>query len=147
MSELPRPATKPALLAWVNEQRREGVPHWTVYLCLSNMQSDSIELREMEAISKVMESIEGVLVERNLKGTELEKNGQEESAIALYEANIADCFGGSHPYNRLRTLYKNRGDYANAIRVCEAYIKNGGSDRKLCESFRAEIVKLQTKLT
>lgn len=146
MSELRRPATKPALLAWVNEQLREGVPQWTVYLRLSKMQSDSIDDREMEAISKVTESIEDRLVDRNLKGTQLEKNGQEDKAIALYEANISDHFDGSHPYNRLRVLYKNRGDYVNAIRVCEAYINNGGSDRKLCESFRVEIAKLQTKL-
>jgi hypothetical protein len=53
---------------------------------------------------------------------------------------------GSHPYNRLRILYKNRGDYANTIRVCEAYLKNGGKDTKLCESFRAEVIKLKAKL-
>ena len=146
MSEVPRPATKPALLAWVNEQRREGIPQWPVYLRLSKMQSESVDIREMEAISKVMESIEDVLVERNLKGAELEKNGQEESAIALYEADISGRFDGSHPYNRLRIIYKNRRDYVNAIRVCEAYINNGGTDRKLCESFRAEIAKLHTKL-
>lgn len=146
MSELRRPATKPALLAWVTEQLQEGMPQWPVYLRLAKMQSESIDGREMEAISKVMDSIEDTLVDRNLKGTQLEKNGQEDKAIALYEANISDRFDGSHPYNRLRILYKNRGDYANAIRVCEAYINNGGSDKKLCESFRAEIAKFQAKL-
>ncbi|HKT34115.1 MAG TPA: hypothetical protein VJR03_04740 [Nitrospira sp.] len=145
MSELRRPATKPALLAWANEQLQEGVPQWTVYLRLSKMQSESNDVREMQVVSKLMESIEDIIVDRNLKGTQLEKDGQEDKAIALYEANISDRFDGSHPYNRLRILYKNRGDYANAIRVCEAYINNEGSDGKLCESFRAEIAKLQTK--
>ncbi len=111
------------------------------------MQSESDDVEEMEAFSKVMKSIEDTVVDRNLNGIELEKKGHEDQAIALYEANISDRFDGSHPYNRLRILYKDRGDYANAIRACEAYINNGGNDMKLCESFRAEITKLKAKLS
>lgn len=147
MTELRRPANKSALLVWVNEQLQQGVPRWPLYLRLSKMQSESSDVGEMELFSKVMDTIENTVVDRNMKGIKLEKNGHEDQAIALYEANISDRFDGSHPYNRLRILYKNCGDYANAIRVCEAYMKNGGNDMKLCESFREEITKLKAKLS
>lgn len=146
MLEFQRPVNKNMLTAWVNEQLNQGRPRWSLYLYLSKMQSESNDLKEMEAFSKIMGTIEDTIVDRNLKGAELEKNGREDQAIVLYEANILDRFDGSHPYNRLRLLYKNRGDYASAIRVCQAYIDNEGNDIKLCESFRTEITKLQAKL-
>ena len=80
-----------------------------------------------------------------MKGIALEKQGKEAKAMALYEANVADQFDGSHPYNRLRILYKARGRYTDAIRVCEAYIANSGQNQKLCDSFRSEITKLTAK--
>src|ERR1700722_8392335 len=62
-------------------------------------------------------------VDRNLKGIELEKKGHTAPAVRLYEANIADQFDGSHPYERLRILYARQHRWADAIRVCEAYIR------------------------
>jgi tetratricopeptide (TPR) repeat protein len=147
MSELNKPLKKRALVAWVNEKIQNGTPRWPLYLRLSKMQSESDDMNEIQVLVDVMDSLEGEIVDRNLKGIELEKQGKEEQAISLYEANVADHFDGSHPYNRLRILYKSRGDYTNAIRVCEAYITNSGQDHKLCESFRAEIDKLKSKLS
>jgi hypothetical protein len=61
-------------------------------------------------------------VDRNLVGIELERAGAVDRAIALYEANVAESFIGSHPYERLRILYTKRHDYPNALRVCRAYL-------------------------
>lgn len=146
MSELRRPITKRILNAWLKEQRRRGAPAWPLYIRLSDIQRQSENLDEILVLAEVMCSIEDEIVDRNLKGIELEKQGKEEEAKLLYEANIADCFDGSHPYDRLRILYKFRGDYPNAIRVCEAYIRNSAQDAKLCESYRAEIAKLKLKM-
>lgn len=147
MSDLSSPMKKRALVTWVNEQIQHGHPRWPLYIRLSKMQSESVDVNEMQVLADVMDSLESQLVDRNLKGIELEKRGNEEQAIALYEANVADYFDGSHPYDRLRVLYKNRGNYTSAIRVCEAYIAHSGQDQKLCKSFRAEIDKFKSKLS
>lgn len=111
------------------------------------MQSETNDLEEMQVLGSVADALEGAMVDRNMKGIALEKQGKEDKVIALYEANIADQFDGSHPYNRLRILYKARGNYIDAIRVCEAYIANSGQDQKLCELFRTEISKLTAKIS
>jgi hypothetical protein len=64
-------------------------------------------------------------VNRNLKGTEYEKAGEDGKAIRLYEANVKDGFDGSHPYERLRILYSERGREKDVKRVCEAFIRHG----------------------
>ena len=133
MSELSRPVKKRVLIAWVKDQIKHGMPRWPLYLRLSKMQSESGDINEIQVLGDVMDSIEGEIVDRNLKGIELERQRKDEKAMALYESNVTDCFDGSHPYNRLRMLYKKRGDYINAIRVCEAYIANSGQDKKLCD--------------
>jgi tetratricopeptide (TPR) repeat protein len=56
-------------------------------------------------------------VQRNLKGIELEKAGEVEKAIELYEANIADNFDGNHPYDRLAVIYRRLGKTDDEIRV------------------------------
>ncbi len=64
----------------------------------------------------------GAMVDRNLAGIHLERSGAIDRAIVLYEANVAESFIGSHPYERLRILYTKQHDYANALRVCRAYL-------------------------
>jgi tetratricopeptide (TPR) repeat protein len=52
-------------------------------------------------------------------GQHLEKKGRLPGAIACYEA----CVSGAYPaYNRLRIIYTDRKRYADAIRVCQAYV-------------------------
>ncbi len=63
-----------------------------------------------------------VQVERNLKGKDLEKSGDIEGAIALYEQNIAEGFEGNHPYDRLAVIYRKRKEYSEEIRVLERAI-------------------------
>ncbi len=145
MSEPARPISKSTLTAWVNEKIRNGTPRCVLYHILISMQSETNDLKEMQILAAVADEQEEIMVDRNTKGMALEKQGKEDSAIVLYEANVADQFDGSHPYNRLRILYMDRGSYIDTIRVCEAYIANSSQDQKLCESFRTEITKLTAK--
>lgn len=62
------------------------------------------------------------MAERNDRGKELERQEQIAEAVALYEANVKDHFFGSFPYDRLRIIYTRQGEYADAIRVCRAYL-------------------------
>lgn len=59
---------------------------------------------------------------RNLEGIRLEKEGQVDMAIELYEANISENFEGSHPYDRLAIIYRKRKQIDDEIRVLEKAI-------------------------
>ena len=61
-------------------------------------------------------------VQRNLRGIELEKGGQVDQAIELYERNVAENFEGSHPYNRLAIIYRKRKQIDDEIRVLKKAI-------------------------
>ena len=63
--------------------------------------------------------MENKQVERNLKGIELEKCGNIDAAISLYEQNVSGKFDGSHSYTRLAIIYRKRGQINNEIRVLE----------------------------
>ena len=58
-------------------------------------------------------------VERNLKGIELEKFGNVDEAMSLYEQNVSEKFGGSHPYMRLAIIYRRRGQINDEIRILD----------------------------
>lgn len=62
-------------------------------------------------------------VDRNLKGIELEKEGDIDNAIEFYELNIQEGFEGNHPYNRLAIIYRKRKQYTEEIRVLERGIE------------------------
>ena len=62
------------------------------------------------------------LIQRNARATALEEAGEIDQAIELYEQNVADCFDGTHPYDRLRFLYTVRKQPNDAIRVCQAFV-------------------------
>jgi len=75
--------------------------------------------------------------------------GDSERAIKLYEISIREEFVGSHPYERLASIYESRHNPSEALRVCEAFTKLAASgkmprgaqrsaDRKLPE-FEARI--------
>lgn len=61
-------------------------------------------------------------VERNLKGIELEKAGQVDLAIRLYEENVKENFDGNHPYDRLAVIYRKRNLIGDEIKVLEKAI-------------------------
>jgi hypothetical protein len=50
-------------------------------------------------------------------------DGDPERAIELYETSVAEEFVGSHPYERLASLYERRRNPEAALRVCEAYLR------------------------
>lgn len=85
-----------------------------------------------------------IMLERNLQGIEMERSGHIAQAVTLYEANVRDCFEGSHPYERLRVIYRQIGDYPNAIRACQAYLNlpRRAYDEKKRQRFREHIAKL-----
>ena len=61
-------------------------------------------------------------VQRNLRGMRLEKLGRVDEALQLYEANVEENFGGSHPYNRLAKIYRQRKQADDEVRVLEKAI-------------------------
>lgn len=88
------------------------------------------------------------MVDRNLTGIELERAGAIDRAIFLYEANVAERFDGSHPYERLRILYTKQRDYRNALRICRAYLALPlrDIDAQKGDRFRQHAAKLEAKI-
>ncbi len=76
-----------------------------------------------QALYEEQKRIENIIVERNLKGRELEKQGDTQSAIQLYEQNIADEVDTPHPYNRLAIIYRKQKRFDDEIRVIEKALK------------------------
>jgi hypothetical protein len=62
-------------------------------------------------------------MERHAEAEKAEQNGDPERAIRLYEISVSEEFVGSHPYERLASLYERRRDYGSALRVSEAYVR------------------------
>lgn len=67
--------------------------------------------------------IEAIIVERNLKGRELEKQGKIEAAIKLYERNVADEVDTPFPYIRLAIIYRKQKRPEDEIRILEKAIE------------------------
>lgn len=61
-------------------------------------------------------------LERNLKAKKLEKAGNIDGAIRLYEENIEENFEGNYPYDRLAIIYKKRNQINEEIRVLKKAI-------------------------
>lgn len=136
---MPRPVTSASLREWITSEVRRSVPRWTIHRRLSKAATQNPSAAEKTVLAIEIKAIEDLLVERNRRGKELERGGQVEQAIALYEANVADRFNGSHAYERLRVLYKERGDFTNTIRVCNSYLRHVGTDERLVQAYQAEI--------
>jgi hypothetical protein len=60
---------------------------------------------------------------RNEEAERAVHEGYPDRAIELYEISVAEEFVGSHPYERLATLYERRRNPEAALRVCEAYLR------------------------
>jgi tetratricopeptide (TPR) repeat protein len=61
-------------------------------------------------------------VNRNLKGKELEKKGNLEDAILLYEENVKEYFEGDYPYDRLVVIYHKQREFQKEREVLEKAI-------------------------
>ena len=68
-------------------------------------------------------------MQRNEEAELAVKGGDTERAIKLYEISIREEFVGSHPYERLATIYERRHDPTEALRVCEAFTKLAASGK------------------
>ena len=95
-------------------------------------------------------------MQRNEEAELAIKGGDTERAIELYEISIREEFVGSHPYERLASVYESRHAPAEALRVSEAFTKLAASgkmprgaqssaDRKLPE-FEARIQRYRRSL-
>lgn len=92
-------------------------------------------------------------VERNLKGYKLEKEGDIEGAINLYEANISEEFDGNGPYDRLRIIYNKLNRNDDVIRVLEQAIyvfdkkvdKERGDRLPKLEKFKEQLEKAKKR--
>jgi hypothetical protein len=60
-------------------------------------------------------------MQRNEEAERAFESGDTERAIQLYETSISEEFVGSHPYERLASIYEHRRSPAEALRVCEAF--------------------------
>jgi hypothetical protein len=66
---------------------------------------------------------------RHAEAEKAEQSGDPEKAIRLYETSVAEEFVGSHPYERLSSLYERRRDYEAALRVSEAFLRLAASGK------------------
>lgn len=84
---------------------------------------------------------ENEAIDRNLRGRNLEKQGNITTAIELYELNVAYGFEGDFPYNRLRVIYSKQRRYSDVIRVLEKAIDV--FDRKISPTRPDRLPKLE----
>ena len=93
---------------------------------------------------------------RNEEAEKAVQGGDTGRAIKLYEISVREGFVGSHPYERLASVYERRHNFAEALRVCEAFTQLAASgkmprgaqrsaDRKLPE-FEARIERYRHTL-
>ncbi len=84
---------------------------------------------------------------RNLRGMELERAGDLEWAIALYEQNVAEGFEADWPYGRLVSIYERLGRPEEAIRVLEQGIAAfRASSRRTPQDRRAVIAIFRNRI-
>lgn len=89
---------------------------------LENPQYEPNLVEEIRLHNRRLGEILGIMVGRNNKGIKLEKKGDIENAIKLYELNVADEFFGTHPYNRLAIFYRKRKQFDDEIRILKRKI-------------------------
>jgi len=66
-------------------------------------------------------------VERHMEAARAEQRGDPEKAMRLYEESVAEGFVGSHPYERLASLYERRHDPERALAASEAFLRLAAS--------------------
>jgi tetratricopeptide (TPR) repeat protein len=161
----PKYFTEPELRRWAEKQIKKGVPLGKICTELMAMVDRSpLDLNKLDNLGKstvhnhaclnLEQAIFQTMIDRNETARRLERAGQIEDAIALYEQSVRDLFIGTFPYNRLRIIYTKQKRYEDAIRVCQAYINNpcrkalkGGKGKsKGSEPFQEWIRKLKEKM-
>jgi tetratricopeptide (TPR) repeat protein len=126
-------------------RKRERLSQELMELC-RNPKSDFDLIKKYE---KEVNKIDNKMLNRNLKGKALEKEGKIDEAIKLYEKNIKEEFDGTFPYNRLAIIYTKKGLLDDEIRVLERAIlffeniisKNKSDNLSIVEKFKYRLEK------
>lgn len=136
------------LLKAIDGRLKRGDPRGIILSELLRINYGKLDLETLQACSKAKSQLMDVMVDRNIEGKELEKEGKIDQAIELYEANVLDRFDGSHPYERLRIHYTFACRYFDAIRVCEKYLRNTSPHQreKALPIYERHILKLKSDL-
>jgi len=87
-----------------------------------NPQYEPNPVEEIRLHNRRLGEILDIMINRNNKGIELEKKGDIENAIKLYEQNVADEFFGTYPYDRLAIIYRKRKRFDDEIRILKRKI-------------------------
>lgn len=132
--------TRGQVIEWAEDQMARGVPRQHVCEVLVGMSrrilgdnemkfgNDIKTYRILASAAKAMSDAERKLftplVDRNTDAIELEKLGRTDEAVELYELNVHDKVRALIPYERLLVIYVRRGDYDNAIRICQEAARN-----------------------
>jgi len=132
--------TRSDVMSWAEDQMERGVPRQHVCEVLVGMgrrlKSDNeikfgndikiyrVLASAAKALSDAERKLFTPLVDRNTDAIKMEKRGRIDEAIVLYEMNVQDKVRALIPYERLRVLYTRRGDYENAIRICQEAMRN-----------------------
>jgi hypothetical protein len=90
----------------------------------------SISDSKWESLYQEQCTIQKILADRNLKGKQLEKEGNLDAAIKLYEQNIYDEDEGQHPYTRLAIIYRKQARIDEEIRILMKTIQIFGHSEK-----------------
>ncbi len=84
---------------------------------------------------------------RNLDGMGLEREGQIDRAVELYEQSIAEGFEGDWPYGRLVAYYERQQRWGDAERVLQRAIEVfKASKRRTPEDRRATLKAFRGRL-
>jgi hypothetical protein len=141
MLKLHRPqprVTVAQLMKWAKLQVEQGAPRQAI--CEGWLRQDRTTLTPEERV--VFEQAERQLfcemVDRDLRGADLEKRGLSADAIAEYEANVKDQFLGAHTYERLQALYLAQGDYDNALRISRIHVRLLARSREVAPTWEDE---------
>ena len=144
--QAPHFTNKTDYIRWANEQLSLGVARQEI--CHALLPQDNLPDDEFISRSQAEHELTIVMVERNVKGLELEKAGQIDQAIKLYELNVADKAETNCAYQSLRIIYTKQGKLQEAIRVCEVCIALDYKAISETEKnfLRKQIEKLKAKL-
>ena len=68
-------------------------------------------------------------MQRNEDAERALQSGDTNRAIDLLEKSVAEGFVGTHPYERLASIYESRRNPTDALRVCEAFTQLAASGK------------------
>ena len=83
-------------------------------------------------------------------GSQYEASGDIDKAISYYTQAIVEGSTDPHPYERLATIHRIRGDYAEEVRVCGAAVemleRNGQGSADAVSDFKARSAYARTRI-